>query len=203
KDVPELQAYIRDTSDLLYHGLNRGERIIVEGTQGFGLSLLHSASYPHCTSRDTTAAAAVSEAGLSPMDVDEVVLTIRAFPIRVSGNSGDMPNETQWSTIAAESGNPASLIEYTSATKRIRRVARFDANVVRNAIVHNRPTLIALNHLDYVDATCRLERKLTQRVLEFVKGIEKQIDTAISLLGFGPDLLVGRGIEHRKAGTNG
>jgi len=62
--------------------------VIIEGTQGFGLSLLHAADYPYVTSRDTTAAAFVSEAGLSPLDVDDIVLVLRAFPIRVGGNSG-------------------------------------------------------------------------------------------------------------------
>jgi len=203
KDVPEFRPYIRDTADLLYKGLNGCERVVVEGTQGFGLSLLHSGSYPHCTSRDTTAASFISESGLSPMDVDEIVLVVRTFPIRVSGNSGSLPNETDWSAIAAESGNPPTLIEHTSATNRVRRVARFSADVVRRAIMHNRPTCIALNHLDYVDARCRLEQKLTHRALSFVKNIEAEIGTTISLLGFGPDALVWHGVEQRKAGTNG
>jgi adenylosuccinate synthase len=114
-----------------------------------------------------------------------------------------MPNETEWSTIAAESGNPPTLIEHTSATNRVRRVARFSADVVRRAILHNQPTAVVLNHLDYVDARCRLERKLTQRALEFVRNTEEEIGTSISLLGFGPDSLVWHGVEQRKAGANG
>jgi adenylosuccinate synthase len=203
KDLHELGHYLRDTAELLHNGLERRERVLVEGTQGFGLSLLHSGSYPYCTSRDTTAASFVSEAGLSPIDVDEVVLVLRTFPIRVSGNSGLLANEVDWATVAAESGNAPTLVEHTSATNRIRRVARFDAEVVRRAIMYNKPTLVALNHLDYVDATCRVERRPTQRALEAVRKIEIEIGSPISLLGFGPDVLVWNGVEQRKAGANG
>jgi adenylosuccinate synthase len=69
--------------------------------------------------------------------------------------------------------------------------------------LHNQPTAVVLNHLDYVDARCRLERKLTQRALEFVRNTEEEIGTSISLLGFGPDSLVWHGVEQRKAGANG
>lgn len=203
RDLRELSPYLRDTAELLNDGLQRRERVLVEGTQGFGLSLLHSGSYPYCTSRDTTAASFVSEAGLSPIDVDEVVLVLRTFPIRVSGNSGLLPNEIDWATVAAESGNAPTLVEHTSATNRIRRVARFDAGLVRRAIIHNKPTLVALNHLDYVDAKCRAERRLTQRALDAVRKIEVEIGSPISLLGFGPDVVVWNGVEQRKAGTNG
>jgi adenylosuccinate synthase len=90
KDLPELAPYIKDTKGFLRKILSKRERVILEGTQGYGLSLLHSPHYPYVTSRDTTAAAFVSEAGISPIDVDDVVLTIRAFPIRVAGNSGPL-----------------------------------------------------------------------------------------------------------------
>ena len=92
-------------SVLLRQHLDAGERLVLEGTQGFGLSLVHSSYYPFVTSRDTTAAAFVSEAGFSPLDVDEIVLVIRAFPIRVGGNSGPLPNEIDWHTLSTESGS--------------------------------------------------------------------------------------------------
>ena len=96
KDVPELRPYISDTKAFLRKELLKNRRIILEGTQGFGLSLLHSKHYPYVTSRDTTAAGFIAEAGLSPFDVDDIVLTIRAFPIRVGGSSGPLEFETSW-----------------------------------------------------------------------------------------------------------
>lgn len=106
---PRIRPFVRSTQPFLRQRLSAGERVIIEGTQGFGLSPLHSPYYPHVTSRDTTAAAFASEAGLSPLDINEVVLVIRAFPIRVGGRSGSLPNETLWETITAQGGHRAAL----------------------------------------------------------------------------------------------
>lgn len=203
KDIPALRVYVRDTSELLSRALKNDQRIILEGTQGFGLSLLHSGFYPYTTSRDTTASAFVSEAGLSPLDVDEVVLVIRAFPIRVAGTSGPLPNEIDWQTVTLESGDTNKLVEYTSVTNRVRRVARFDPEIVKRAIAHNRPTLIVMNHFDYVDANCKKECRLTQKALGFIGHVETSIGNRLSLLGFGADSLAWRDIKHRKLGNEG
>src|SRR5262249_21621528 len=88
KDEPRLKPYVRSAMTVLRGLLDRGRRVIIEGTQGFGLSVLHSQEYPYVTSRDTTAAGCLSEVGMSPLDVDDIVLVIRAFPIRVAGESG-------------------------------------------------------------------------------------------------------------------
>lgn len=122
--------------EVLREALDRDERVIVEGTQGFGLSNLHAADYPKATSRDTTAATFVAEAGLSPLDVDEVVLVIRAFPIRVAGDSGPLPRETTWKEVGSLTSRH-ELIELTTVTGRIRRVGEFHPAVVRAAIVAN------------------------------------------------------------------
>ncbi|MDJ0744152.1 MAG: adenylosuccinate synthetase [Xenococcaceae cyanobacterium MO_167.B27] len=185
-----LKPYIKPVVPFMRQCLQQGERIIIEGTQGFGLSLLHSEYYPYVTSRDTTAAAFVSEAGLSPLDVDDIVLVIRSFPIRVAGNSGDLPNEIDWETITHESGSKIPIIEYTSVTKAVRRVARFDPDVVVNAIVTNRPTKIVLNHLDYVDASCSSLEYLSDKTISFVRKIESLINAPINYFGFSPSSLI-------------
>ena len=151
KEDSRLRKFTRSSAEMVSHALRHNERVILEGTQGFGLSLLHSPHYPKVTSRDTTAAAFLSEAGLSPLDTDDVVLVIRTFPIRVSGDSGPLPHEIDWETVTLESASGSPLIEYTSVTRQVRRVARFDADIVRKAIVHNNPTRIVLNHVDYLD----------------------------------------------------
>jgi adenylosuccinate synthase len=156
-------------------------RIIIEGTQGFGLSLLHSTEYPYVTSRDTTAATFVSEAGLSPLDVDQIVLVLRAFPIRVSGNSGPLPNEIDWQIVSLESGSSVPIVEFTSVTKSIRRVAHFHPDVVRQAIMVNRPTHIVLNHLDYIDNSCCTLNSLSAKAFRFVEEVESAIDTQIDI----------------------
>jgi adenylosuccinate synthase len=190
KDVKELSQYVRDTKSFLRVQLDKDETIIVEGTQGYGLSLLHSEHYPYVTSRDTTAAGFIAEAGLSPLDVDDVVLVIRAFPIRVGGDSGPLPLETDWQAITTESGSKVQVCEHTSVTKKLRRVARFDPQIVKKAIQANQPTRIVLNHLDYVDATFSFLEKATLRIQSFVSEVERVIAGEVSYFGFGPGSLI-------------
>ncbi|PIW31019.1 MAG: hypothetical protein COW30_00945 [Rhodospirillales bacterium CG15_BIG_FIL_POST_REV_8_21_14_020_66_15] len=187
-----LKPFIRETREFMRGCLDRGERIIIEGTQGFGLSVIHSPEYPYVTTRDTSAAGFVSEAGLSPLDVDDVVMVLRAFPIRVAGNSGPLPNEIDWQTVRRESGYAEDVTEYTTVTGAIRRVARFDPAIVRKAIEANAPTRIVLNHVDYIDSSCRASHRLSARAEEFVAGVEVGIGASIDFIGFGPSGIVPR-----------
>ncbi len=189
KDEPRLKKYILNTKSYMRNQINAGNHIIVEGTQGYGLSVLHSDYYPYATSRDTTAAGFLSEVGLSPFDIENIVLVIRAFPIRVAGASGPLQNEIDWDTVTAESKSPRKIIEYTSTTKRIRRVGRFDADIVNKAIIANKPNLIVLNHLDYIDSLCFGKEDLTEPVLNFVNNIQKSIDNKLTFIGTGPSVL--------------
>lgn len=166
--------------------LKRGEHVIVEGTQGFGLSVFHSEHYPMATSRDTTASAFLSEAGLSPFDAEDVVLVIRAHPIRVAGNSGPLPTEIDWNIVTQESGSITPISERTSVTKQLRRVGRFDASIVRQAIAVNRPTTIVLNHVDYLDRTMAQRGTLETMAVNFVHWVEEQIGQTVNYIGLGP-----------------
>lgn len=189
---PQLESFVRPAVPAMRSMLAQGKRIVIEGTQGFGLSVLHSPYYPFTTSRDTTAAGFLSEAGLSPIDVDEIVLVIRAFPIRVSGNSGPLPKEISWTSLTEESGSTCDLIEFTSVTKRARRVARFDPEIVRQAVTCNNPTMIVLNHVDYVDVTCRITAALSAKAAKFISNVERSIGKTVSHIGLGPDSLIDR-----------
>lgn len=93
------ECKVVDTSLLLNDAYDRGEKILLEGTQGTLLDLYHG-PYPFTTSRSTIASAWVTEAGLSPALNYEVVLVVRTYPIRVAGNSGPMSNEIDWPTLA-------------------------------------------------------------------------------------------------------
>ncbi len=189
KDEPELAKYLVNTKSFLRRLLNDNQRVIIEGTQGFGLSLLHSNLYPYTTSRDTSAAAFVSEAGLSPLDVDDIIMVIRTFPIRVAGNSGPLINEISWDDVSAISGSARKLIEYTSVTNKVRRVGRFDPFVVIKAIEVNNPTRIILNHVDYWDESCQ-ESSLSKLVTSNIESIEIQIDRKIDFIGIDRSGLV-------------
>ena len=182
-DHSDLEPFISDTSGHLRAGLDAGHRVIVEGTQGFGLSLLEGGYWPKATSRSTTAAGALAEAGLSPVDVDDVTMVIRSFPIRVAGDSGPLINETTWEAIAEKAGRDDDLREYTTVSRRLRRVGRFDPVLVRRALNANRPTRLVLNHVDYVGRQEDFDDP-GSNVRSFVRQIENDIDWAVDWLGF-------------------
>jgi adenylosuccinate synthase len=184
-----LSRYIQPTTDILREALDEGRRVIIEGTQGFGLSAFHSSHWPNVTSRDTTASAFVAEAGLSPLDVDDVTIVIRAWPIRVAGNSGRLEEECNWETVTDESGSPEEVREFTSVTKRLRRVGRFEFDIVRQAIAVNCPTRLVLNHLDHIDWKCR-GSSLTGRAWEFIHYVERGLARHVDWVGTGVDEIV-------------
>lgn len=192
QDVTELEPFLEDDTALyLRRILDKKQRVVIEGTQGFGLSIWQAYDFPFATSRDTTASAFVSEAGLAPHDVDDVVLVLRTFPIRVGGNSGPLPNEISWAELANEAELPSDFVEYTTATHRIRRVARFDGSLVKRAITSNQPHRIVLNHMDYVDPQGR-HGMPTRRSYQFLERIEKELGRTIDLIGYGADSLLPR-----------
>ena len=114
-------------------------------------------------------------------------MVLRAFPIRVPGNSGPLPTEINWDVLKKESGSPEDLTEKTSVTKNTRRVARIDPCLIRQAITVNRPTRIVLNHVDHIDYECRKYESLTLKAMRFISGLECTIQRNIYHYGAGPD----------------
>lgn len=190
-DYEVLRPFLRSTTELMREALNRNAWIVIEGSQGFGLSLLHGGYYPHATSRDTTAAAFVGEAGLSPVDVQEIDLVVRTFPIRVAGDSGPLPGETDWETVARHARLPKGYKELTTATRKVRRVGTFDPILVRKAIAANAPTSVVLNHFDYVDPDVH-DKRVSLAGLNFLRDVEEQIGRRVNFVGTGPDTLLRR-----------
>lgn len=186
----ELCRFVKDVPALLSSELDAHRRILIEGTQGFGLSVLHGESWPKATSRDTIASAFLSEAGLPPTMVDEVVLVLRSFPIRVGGDSGPLIGELSWEQVQAIAGSPNPLAEFTSVTHMLRRVGRFDPEIVRQAIRANRPTRIVLNHVDYIDASIFESGQQSERVKDFVGYVSDAIGQPVTDVGTGPTSLM-------------
>jgi adenylosuccinate synthase len=175
KDEPSLSRYVCDTTKLLREALDVGRDILIEGTQGFGLSVLHSDTYPYVTSRDTTAAGFLAETGLSPLDVSNVIMVIRSYPIRVGGESGPLPNVITWAKVTEQSGSKKELVEFTSVTNKIRRVAEFDPAIVKCAIQANKPNIIVLNHCDYFDINSYDSMDVSDTIKTRVRAIAEQI----------------------------
>jgi adenylosuccinate synthase len=189
RDVPELSGLVTDVSAEVNRVLDEGGSVLVEGTQGFGLSVYHSPHYPFATSRDTTAGGFLGEIGVSPRLVTEIVMAIRTYPIRVGGNSGPLLGEITWEEVRRRSGYPAPVSELTTTTKRLRRVAAFDVNLVRRAVSVNRPTQLALHGTDYLsygNRGVRQYQELERSSRSYIDWLEETIGVRISLIGTGP-----------------
>ena len=187
-DAIRHRCRVESVAPLLHNVHEDGGSIIIEGTQGFALSLLHGPDYPFVTSRDTTAAGFAAEVGLSPRHVDNVVMVIRTFPIRVGGTSGPFANEISWDEIRAISGAPEVVPEYTSVTKRLRRVARFDLDAVKLACKYNRPTglaLMGLDRLDYANTGVTELTELTADARQFLNELELDTGVPVQFIGTG------------------
>lgn len=112
------------------------DTIVIEGTQGYGLGL-HTDFYPQTTSGDCRAIDLCAQAGILPTvkRPARVWLVARTYPIRVAGNSGRLANELDWETLNSRNHNINA--EYTTVTKKVRRVAEWDKELVRSAIAAN------------------------------------------------------------------
>ncbi|MCS1408496.1 MAG: Adenylosuccinate synthetase [Verrucomicrobia subdivision 3 bacterium] len=185
---PEFRPYLGSTAERLEKAYARGEKILLEGTQGTGLSMFHGL-YPSVTSRDTTVSGCLSEAGIGPRRVNRIVLVCRTYPIRVGGNSGNFSKKIDWKTVAERSGISLEELhghEVGSVSGTRRRVGEFDWELLRRACHLNSPTDIALTFVDYLHQGNREAIRfdqLTPKTIKFVEDIEIVAGVPCSLIG--------------------
>ena len=126
------------------------------------------------------------------MKVTSIIMAVRAFPIRVEGNSGPLKNEITWEKLRELSGYPYDIHEFTTVTGRLRRVALFDMDLVKRAALLNRPNQIALHGADYIDFANKgvtTLGALTDKATEFVSYLEREVCVPVTLIGTGPGML--------------
>lgn len=201
RDVDELRPYVGTpgnyrgcTSDRLEEAYRSGHSILLEGTQGSGLSIFHG-DYPHVTSRDTNVAGCLAEAGISPSRIRKILMVVRPMPIRVgnpdgsSGHtSGRLKHATTFDAIAEDAGLEAQALnsaEKTSTTKRNRRVGWFEWDQFRKACALNAPTDIVLTFADYLKSTNSKARRFEQLdpdTIKFVEELERVSQAPVSLI---------------------
>ncbi len=184
KDLPELKGYITDQVQEVNDGLDAGKNVLLEGTQGFMLSLFFG-TYPYVTGRDTGAAAICSESGVGPTRVDEVLIVYKSFITRVG--AGALPGE-----ITKEEAQQRGWFETAAGTGRDRRSAPFDFDLAKKTAKINGATQAALTKLDCLFPKCQGARKfdtLPSEAKQFVKEIETKTGVPVVLIGTGPDAL--------------
>ena len=179
-------ATVVDLPELLYEAVDGFKLVHVEGTQGFGLSLFHG-TYPYVTSRDVTAGALLSETGLSPSDVRDVVLVTKAYVTRVG--AGPLEGE-----LSEEEAKRRGLIEYGTVTGRPRRVAPLESNLhlLKRAARANGATKMAVTKVDVLFPKAkgvRSWRDLPQGVKAWLSDIEKEVGVPICYVGTGAEAL--------------
>ena len=119
QDIPELAPYITDVSKSVNTILKNGKNVLIEGVQGYGLSLLNYEYYPMVTSQETTASQFLSDAGIGPKYVREVYMIMKAYTTRVG--PGKLFNEFDKKT-----KEKLGIIEYGTISGRERRAGAFD-----------------------------------------------------------------------------
>ncbi|NJE10561.1 adenylosuccinate synthetase [Thermococcus sp. MAR1] len=183
KEVPELEPYLTDVAQEINDALDEGKLVLVEGTQGFGLSLYYG-TYPYVTSKDTTASAIASDVGIGPTRVDDVIVVFKSFPTRVG--AGPFPTEMD-----QDEAEKLGLVEYGTVTGRRRRVGWFDFEFARYSARLNGATMIALTMLDKYDKDAfgvTDYEELPKKAREFVEEIEERVGVPVGLIKTGPEL---------------
>lgn len=188
----ELKGFVGSAHEELEAIFRRGGRVLLEGTQGTGLSL-HHGFYPYVTSRDTSVCGCLAEAGIAPQRLRRIILVVRTYPIRVEnpedGSSGPfLSNELSWDIVSKRCRIPKNDLEKaekTSTTNRKRRVAEFNWALFRKACELNSPTDIALTFADYFSVDnqdARRVEQLTPETIDFVEELERCAGVTVSLI---------------------
>jgi adenylosuccinate synthase len=133
---------IADTRLLLNEALERGETVLLEGSQGTLLDVDHG-TYPYVTSSNPTAGGAAVGSGIGPTRITRVIGILKAYTTRVG--SGPFPTE-----LHDAMGERLRKVggEVGVTTGRPRRCGWFDAVIGRYAVRVNGITDYFLTKLD-------------------------------------------------------
>jgi adenylosuccinate synthase len=182
RDMPELERFLADVPSEVNTALDRGENVVIEGTQGTYISLWHG-TYPYVTSKDVTAAAACSDVGVGPTRVDDVIIVFKAFTTRVG--AGPLPGEVSW-----EEAERKGWAEIAAVTGRRRRAAPFSFELAKRAVMLNGATQAAVTKVDVVFPDCKGAKsydEISTEARKFITAVEKEIGIPATLIGTGPE----------------
>lgn len=178
----------------LRNELARGNDVIIEGAQGYGLGF-HTEYYPYTTSCDCRAVDAMAAVGLSPWEplIDKVQpwVVMRTYPIRVAGNSGPLEQEIDFTILSHELGVEIEP-ERTTVTNRIRRIGRWEPQLALSAIYANGGAVcnVVLTFLDYWYPELAGRKDLPDHVLHRLNGLSQDIGAPIVAVSTGPNTMV-------------
>jgi adenylosuccinate synthase len=138
----ELSGYICNTPTLLHQAIARKKDILFEGAQGTFLDI-DFGTYPFVTSSSATAGGACVGTGVPPIKMDKIIGVAKAYTTRVG--EGPFPAEfpAAFNTFIRNKGR-----EFGATTGRPRRCGWFDSVMVKEAILLNGISELAIMKLD-------------------------------------------------------
>lgn len=178
--------------------VNDSSSVLVEGAQGYGLSLYHG-FYPYVTSRDVSTAQILADSGVPfekvlrarASDAFDIYGTARTYPIRVANRYDESGQRTEFSGPCYEDQEEISFEdiaqpqEFTTVTQLPRRIFTFSVKQIREAIAYNGVNKVFLNFVNYVRSNSELVR--------IASAIQTGTCAKIHSVGVGPtedDVLV-------------
>lgn len=204
--IPELKNFLVDVPLELNNAIDDGKKILVEASQGFGLSLFYG-TYPQVTSKDTTASMALADVGIGPTKVKDVLVVYKAYLTRVGSgpmssfiDEKNVEKEELWREIyekAKKEGKLRNTVNETIAnylgekgtvTLRTRRIGNFDFSLAKYSAMINGATQISITCLDKLFQevySVKEYEKLSERAKIFIENIQKELKVKITLISTG------------------
>ncbi|MFH1715456.1 MAG: adenylosuccinate synthase [Elusimicrobiota bacterium] len=141
----KLKPYVTNTSALINKVIKENKNVIFESAQGTMLDV-DFGTYPFVTSSNPLAGGCCVGSGVGPSKIDAVLGIVKAYTTRVG--EGPFPTE-----LFDEVGKYLRKVgkEFGATTGRPRRCGWFDAVVVKNSVMVNGISILALTKLDVLD----------------------------------------------------
>lgn len=140
----KIEKYI---SDGIIYKINDDNHkfILCEGAQGI---MLHpdQGTFPFVTSTDTGVGGCISHLGLAPQKIDDVIAVVKAYETRVGGGPFATEQDNEIGDKLREAG-----VEYGTTTGRPRRCGWLNEIGLKNVVLQQGASWIALTKLDVLD----------------------------------------------------
>lgn len=140
-----LSKYICNTALLLNDAIDRKKDILFEGAQGTFLDI-DFGTYPFVTSSSATSGGACTGSGVSPVKINKIVGVAKAYTTRV----GEGPFPTEFPPLFQDFIRKKGH-EFGATTGRPRRCGWFDSVMVKEAVLLNGISELAIMKLDILD----------------------------------------------------
>ncbi len=209
KDFPKLSGYLADVPLMVNKAVKEGSEVLVEASQGFGLSLYYG-NYPYVTSKDTSAASACADVGLGPTNVSDVYVIFKAYMSRVGEDpyvhylsDEEVEKDPLWERVLARAEDAGASGENSNqkiafyfgekgtVTGRPRKIGAFDFELARYSSMVNGATQIAITCIDKMFPECAGVRSydaLSSEARQYLTMIEKEVGVPTTIISTGPDV---------------